>query len=124
MGAVVSDTPVPEISGSDAVDYYGGHLIAESVTPSNARRIVACVNACAGMEDPAAEIARLQAENDELDEQCTKRILEIYKLRAERDELESALSTCIGWIATFSTGPNINSVLQEARAALAKVKGE
>ncbi len=28
---------------------------------ANAARIVACVNACAGMEDPAGEIERLQA---------------------------------------------------------------
>jgi hypothetical protein len=28
---------------------------------SNARRIVACVNACAGMKDPQAEIAALRA---------------------------------------------------------------
>jgi hypothetical protein len=28
---------------------------------SNARRIVECVNACSGMADPAAEIARLRA---------------------------------------------------------------
>lgn len=28
--------------------YYGGYLIAESITDANARRIVACVNACAG----------------------------------------------------------------------------
>ena len=28
---------------------------------SNARRIVACVNACAGMMDPVEEIARLRA---------------------------------------------------------------
>lgn len=32
----------------------------------DARRIVACVNACAGMADPAAEIAKLRAERDKL----------------------------------------------------------
>ena len=36
-------------------------------TPTaNASRIVACVNACAGMEDPAAEIERLKAQRAEL----------------------------------------------------------
>ena len=59
MGVVVADTPVPEIGGSDAVDYYGGHLIGESITPANAARIVACVNACAGMGNPEQEIAAL-----------------------------------------------------------------
>ncbi len=36
-------------------------------TPTaNAARIVACVNACAGMENPAAEIGRLKAQRAEL----------------------------------------------------------
>lgn len=48
-GTVVSDTPVPGMGGSDAVEYYGGHLIGESITEANARRIVACVNFCAGI---------------------------------------------------------------------------
>ena len=33
---------------------------------ANARRIVACVNACEGMEDPSAEIAELKRQRDEL----------------------------------------------------------
>ena len=33
---------------------------------ANASRIVTCVNACAGMEDPAAEIAELKRQRDEL----------------------------------------------------------
>ena len=33
---------------------------------ANACRIVACVNACEGMEDPAAEIAELKRQRDEL----------------------------------------------------------
>ena len=33
---------------------------------ANARRIVACVNACEGMEDPAAEIDELKQQRDEL----------------------------------------------------------
>ena len=40
---------------------------------SNAARIVACVNACAGMEDPAAEIAALRARVAELDAQVPKK---------------------------------------------------
>jgi len=34
---------------------------------ANANRIVACVNACAGMDDPAAEISRLRARVAELE---------------------------------------------------------
>ena len=43
-GAVVADHPVREMNSSDAVEYYGGHLVAESVTAANARRLVACWN--------------------------------------------------------------------------------
>ena len=45
MVSVVADEPVPEIGGSDAVDYYGGHLIAESIAPRNAEFIVRACNA-------------------------------------------------------------------------------
>lgn len=38
---VVADHPVPEIRGSEEVEHYGGHLICESVSPSNARLIAA-----------------------------------------------------------------------------------
>ena len=37
-----------------------------SRTSANAARIVTCVNACAGMEDPAAEIDELRRQRDEL----------------------------------------------------------
>lgn len=33
---------------------------------ANARRIVACVNACAGMDDPEKEVATLKVHRDEL----------------------------------------------------------
>lgn len=54
-GAVVADHPVPEISGSDAVEYYGGHLVAESVTAANARRLAACWNLLDGYDTKELE---------------------------------------------------------------------
>ena len=45
MKCVVADHPVPEISGSDAVEYYGGHLVCESVSEANAQFIVTACNA-------------------------------------------------------------------------------
>lgn len=49
-GTVVADMPIEGgpggVNGADAVAYYGGNLIGESMTVANARRIVACVNAC------------------------------------------------------------------------------
>lgn len=44
MGSVVADEPVPEIKGSDAVEHYGGHLVAESIAPRNAAFIVRACN--------------------------------------------------------------------------------
>jgi hypothetical protein len=38
---IISDSPSPGIPGSDEVDYYGGHLICESVSKSNATLIAA-----------------------------------------------------------------------------------
>lgn len=48
-GAVVSDDQGSHVIGGDHVDYYGGYLVAESITPSNARRLVACWNAFDGI---------------------------------------------------------------------------
>ena len=45
MGSVVADEPVPEIKGREAVEHYGGHLIAESIVPRNAEFIVRACNA-------------------------------------------------------------------------------
>ena len=59
-GAVVADYKVPEMGGSDDVDYYGGHLIAESVVQRNAVRIVSCVNACAGI--PSEDLKKVQGD--------------------------------------------------------------
>ncbi len=56
-GCVVSDHPVPEVGGSDHTAYYGGHMVAESISASNVRRIVACVNACAGVPTETLELA-------------------------------------------------------------------
>lgn len=36
------------------------------IEQANANRIVTCVNACAGIDDPAAEIAELKRQRDEL----------------------------------------------------------
>lgn len=54
-GAVVADHPVPEMSGSDAVEYFGGHLVAESVTAANARRLAACWNLLDGYDTKELE---------------------------------------------------------------------
>lgn len=55
-GGVVADTPIEGgLMGSADVEYYGGHLIAESCTKANVARIVACVNACKGLTNEQLE---------------------------------------------------------------------
>jgi len=46
---VTSNHPVPEINGSDHLEFYGGHLIAESIAPQNLAIIAAapCTHAAA-----------------------------------------------------------------------------
>lgn len=39
--SIVADEPTGEIGGSDVVEYYGGHLVAESVADRNIPIIVA-----------------------------------------------------------------------------------
>lgn len=49
----------------EALDPWIAQVISTN-RKANAERIVACVNACEGMEDPAAEIAALKAQRNEL----------------------------------------------------------
>ena len=69
MGSVVADEPVPEIKGSDAVQYYGGHLIAESIAPRNAEFIVLACNAheqlVAALRETLAEAVHWYDASDE-----------------------------------------------------------
>lgn len=55
VSTIVADHPVPGIAGSDNVEDYGGHLVGESITRVNARRLVACWNACATVHTDALE---------------------------------------------------------------------
>lgn len=91
-GAVVAEHPVPEMSGSDALDYYGGHMVAESVTPSNARRIVACWNACLGLPTDELEQKGLaSAFSNQLLHAERQRDVLIELLREARNPLITAM---------------------------------
>ena len=68
-------TPEPWFSDSEHVGssvsarLNDGWFAAKCLGPDrveNARRIASCVNACAGMEEPAAEIAELKRQRDVL----------------------------------------------------------
>lgn len=58
-GETVANVPGGNTSGPFFVQ-------SDEECEANARRIVSCVNACAGMEDPAAEITELKRQRDEL----------------------------------------------------------
>jgi len=70
---------------------------------ANARRIVACVNACEGMDDPEIEMKQLQAENARL-----------------RDLLKWALTYVETEHERGSNHTNEVKMLEIARAALGK----
>lgn len=57
-----------------AYDYYGGYLVCESLSASDRRRIIACVNACKGIS--TADLEALQA--------GANYALVLYKANSER----------------------------------------
>ena len=89
-----------------------GHQVtlALSVGKVNARRIVACVNACAGLS------------NDALDGGWTAADLSAYakQLEQQRDELLEALEKCLPHV--IDSWDEDHSAVVKARAAIAKAK--
>jgi len=47
---VIADSPAPGIRGSDMIEYYGGHLICESVSEENAYLIAAAPDLLESLE--------------------------------------------------------------------------
>lgn len=53
FSTIVTDAPATgNVRGADDREYYGGRLVAESMDPDEARRAIACVNFCAGVDLP------------------------------------------------------------------------
>lgn len=50
--SIVSDEINTRQMSQDSIDFYGGQVVCESVQPSDAKRIIDCVNALVGVEDP------------------------------------------------------------------------
>lgn len=61
--SIVSDFKVPEISGSDTVNYYGGHLIGESIADYNIRFIA---HAWEDIQTLILTVEVIQKENEKL----------------------------------------------------------
>jgi hypothetical protein len=69
----------------------GGSLESRPLAKANARRIVACVNACAGMKNPSAEINRMKCAVIESVDHYTEVEEQLAKAEQQHAELLSAL---------------------------------
>lgn len=102
-----------DIFGGDDVSIIDGS--SGLVSPANARRIVACVNACAGIPDNKLSdgcILELAVEQE----------IAIMKLEKQRDELLAALEGLTGWFNS-ETKDSAYKYLDKAEQAIAKAKG-
>lgn len=90
----------------------------------NARRIVACVNACAGIE--TAQLENIVLIGDTLKERFFALTVEQDELIAQRDELISAAKLCKAHLAAWMKdhGDDIASIeaMNAANAAIAKAE--
>ena len=82
---------------------------------ANARRIVACVNACAGIPTEALEDGSARAERDQLREMTGGTF---YEIKKQRDELMKALEHQCEVLNRNGYSTN------KAQEAIARVKGE
>jgi tagatose-1,6-bisphosphate aldolase len=84
-------------------------IVADCADRQDAARIVACVNACEGIEDPEDFIKTAE-----------KAVHEAAKILSQRDELLAALKVCAASLATYGSHPIIE---KQVNNAIAKVKG-
>jgi hypothetical protein len=107
----------------------------------NARRIVQCVNACAGITDPAAHITGLENQLEAWETSAklrddglcpTQRDViadqqaQIERLESLHDELVTELKNMISVGSEYcdmDMGENGSAAIESARAAIAKVEG-
>ena len=99
----------------------GGFSLRNCPDPvDNATRIVECVNACAGMSDPAEDIATLKRQRDEL----TASLEKLYRgyvhvLEAGRDRIMDLGGDCDP-LDVMEDGDHL---LRDMRGIISKVKG-
>lgn len=89
-------------------------LVGENENRANARRIVACVNACEGISTEEAENTNVRGALDQAD-----------GWKQQRDELLAALTAIAATDDAFATGGDVARVEMGklAREAVAKCKG-
>lgn len=99
---IVADGPFAGPDGCADVDFYGGHMVAESVTIANAWRLIACWNACADMRTEVLEDDGVRKLREDRNHLLTEREV----LLMERDGLLQALKaaeTILRYVPDFST---------------------
>lgn len=106
------------------MEYYGGHLIAESITAANSNRIVACVNACEGITTERLEdLGRpLMQHLIGCDERAARQVKEAAALTAQRDDLLAALKEADEDFAIEGFDPD-GAYRKHIRNAIAKATG-
>lgn len=102
--AVVCDESTREYYNDDAVEYYGGHLIAESIATDANRELIAAA------PELLAEVVRLRKEVDQLLRQRAE-VVRRFKFRL--DWIKGTLSALHGW-----TDPDFNRVFARDEAFL------
>lgn len=138
----------PDRNGRIQVGTSTNYTVAEMcITPlegqaANARRLVACWNACEGMEDPEAEVAALRKDSDYLmaSERLRAKAIEqrdelLAALEADANEMEVAAGVMwsradgiehlhkLAAQALRNSAEKMRYRAEHARAAIAKVKG-
>ncbi|MDV7391673.1 hypothetical protein RZS08_09985, partial [Arthrospira platensis SPKY1] len=97
------------------------------IIEANAHRIVVCVNACAGMADPAAEIEALRRDNAAL---RAKLADAVDKLTGSTERMEMALAAMDKYNAATGShivGPSLLGLgvqIAGNRETLARIQGE
>lgn len=120
-GAIVADRAAPGAPlGADDIASYGGHLVGESITPSNRRRLVACWNAFDGVHVEAIEDGVFRKTREDRDTLLVDRNL----LLLERESLRDALSKALGALERGEANmldAEWNAILDAGHQALGEV---
>jgi hypothetical protein len=93
------------------------------IAEANVARIVACVNACAGMDDPAADIHELQMNGMTRNEADADIAAVTVNLQEVIDGLCTALETARGYALEYCCDDTSKPVMVNIDAAIAKAKG-
>ena len=109
--------------GYDHIDTENGETVAYDLEAEHARRIVACVNACAGMPTEYLEKVGLpEFAGKTLCADMAQQ--ELDRVTAQRDQLLAALEAIMALHDSAKRENEVAVAIEQARQAIAAVKGE